>query len=163
LKLAVSWFVEANGSQTGLEAKIVLSQVALELLAWVHLVETKKLYKRKQFEAFRAVGRIRALLDYAGVPVTIPAHLMQLTALCHSNSDDGLGVITKIRNNLVHAIHNSRNAIKAISGPQLFECSQLALQYVELALLSITGHNGHYARRGWQGWKGDDEILVPWR
>jgi hypothetical protein len=49
-----------------------------------------------------------------------------------------------------------------VTGPHLAECSQLALQYVELALLAICDHDGHYARRGWKGWKGDDEVLVPW-
>jgi hypothetical protein len=48
------------------------------------------------------------------------------------------------------------------SGVQLWECSQLALQYVELVLLAVCGHGGLYARRGWRGWKGEDEIVVPW-
>jgi hypothetical protein len=50
----------------------------------------------------------------------------------------------------------------SVDGEQRMECSELALQYLELALLAVCGHDGYYARRGWRGWKGDDEVLVPW-
>jgi hypothetical protein len=160
--LAVSWFVEANGPGISIESKIVLAQVALELLAWVHLVETQRLYSRKAFDALKAAGRIRALLDHIGVPLAIPSYLTTLSAIYPSKALDGPGVITSVRNDLVHATDVSRAAISSLSVEQLFECSQLALQYVELVLLAVCGYSGYYARRGWHGWKGDDEILVPW-
>lgn len=162
LKLAVSWLVEANASEVAPETRIVLAQVALELLAWVHLVEAQQVHSRKDFKALSAAGRIRALLDHISVPAEIPDHLTTLPPLCSGNAFDGPGVITTVRNDLVHATDKSRASVQKLSGRQLYECSQLALQYVELVLLSLCGYSGHYKRRGWQGWEGGDEALVPW-
>jgi hypothetical protein len=163
LKLAVSWFIEANGSGLAPESKIVLAQVALELLAWVHLVETQGLYNRRKFNKLSAAGKIRALLEHLKVPTAIPDYLAALSSLRRGKVFDGPAAITTVRNNSVHATHSGRAAVRALSAEELFECSQLALQYIELTLLAICGYAGHYARRGWRGWKGDDEVLVPWR
>jgi hypothetical protein len=60
------------------------------------------------------------------------------------------------------AVDNSRGSLGAVEGKHLVECGQLALNYVDLAILAVCHHDGHYARRGWRGWKGDDEVRVPW-
>ena len=159
---AISWFVEANSSRSALESKIVLTQVALDLLAWVHLVETQRLHSRADFKRLSAAGRIRALLHHIGVPTKVPDYLTRLPALQQGDAFDGPGVITRVRNALVHATEENRTAVGSIDGPRLLECSQLSLQYVELAILAVCQHSGHYARRGWKGWKGEDEVLVPW-
>jgi hypothetical protein len=53
--------------------------------------------------------------------------------------------------------------ISSVSGPQLAECAQLSIHYLELSILAICGYSGQYSRRGWRdGWKGQDETLVPW-
>ena len=159
---AISWFVEANSSRSALESKIVLTQVALDLLAWVHLVETQRLHSRADFKRLSAAGRIRALLHHIGVPTKVPDYLTRLPALQQGDAFDGPGVITRVRNAFVHATEENRTAVGSIDGPRLLECSQLSLQYVELAILAVCQHSGHYARRGWKGWKGEDEVLVPW-
>jgi hypothetical protein len=159
---SISWLVEANSRRSSPESKIVLAQVALDLLAWVHLVETNRLHSRADFKRLSAAGRIRALLHRIGVPTSIPAHLTDLPSLHHGDAFDGPGVITRVRNALVHAAEENRSITASLEGLVLFQCSQLALQYVELALLSVCGYSGYYAQRGWTGWKGDDEILVPW-
>ncbi|MBI3939401.1 MAG: hypothetical protein HY315_01075 [Acidobacteria bacterium] len=160
---AISWFIEANSSRTALESRIVLAQVAIDLLAWVHLVETERLHSRTGFKRLSAADRIRVLLHRVGVPATVPDYFTHLSSLLQGDAFDGPGVITKVRNSLVHSGGDRGGDSQVVSGIHLLECSQLALQYVELGLLAICGHNGHYARRGWRGWKGDDEIQVPWR
>jgi len=162
LRSSVSWFVEANSPGTTHESRIILSQVALELLAWVRLVETQKLHSRSDFNRLSAAGRIRVLLQQIGAPTAIPAYLAHLPSLCQGDAFDGPGVMTRVRNALVHATEDNRDVIGTLDGVTLYECSQLALQYVELVLLAICGHNGHYARRAWRAWQGDDEVLVPW-
>ena len=162
IRSAVSWLVEANSSRTSLESKIVIAQVALELLAWVRMVETQKLHSRADFKRLSAAGRLRTLLHHIGITAAIPDYLRNLPALCKGDAFDGPGVITKVRNALVHATDDNRAVIDSLEGSQFLECSQLALQYLELALLAICGYRGKYARRRWRGWKGDDEVLVPW-
>lgn len=159
---AISWFVEANSPRSALESKVILTQVALELLAWVHLVETQRIHSRSDFKRLSAAGRIRALLHHINVSTAVPDYLPLLSALNEGDAFDGPGIITKVRNALVHATEASRSTTEALKGPQLLQCSQLALHYLELVILSVCDHRGHYARRGWRGWKGDDEVLVPW-
>jgi hypothetical protein len=165
LKTSISWFVEANAPGIGSESRIVLAQVALELLSWVCLVEEQRLYHPGDFEKISAAGRIRALLHHAGVPTVIPDHLNSLQSVCDVDAFDGPGVISRVRNALVHPTKKKRALMESVDGEQRMECSQLALQYLELVILAICGHDGYYSRRGWRGWKGvgNDEVPVPWK
>ena len=159
---AISWLVEANSPRTALESRIILAQVALELLSWVHIVETQKLHTRTDFKRLSAAGRIRILLQHIGVTAAVPFYFENLTSLLGGDASDGPGMITRVRNALVHSAEESRVSLQGVKGPQLAECGQLALHYTDLALLAVCEHNGSYARRGWKGWKGDDEVPVPW-
>jgi hypothetical protein len=160
---SIAWLVEANAPGTALESRIVLGQVAIDLLSWVHLVETRRMHSRSDFKRLSAAGRIRALLHDIGVPTSVPDYLAHLPELCHGDSYDGPGVITRLRNALVHATEDNRLAVESLKRPQLLECSELTLQYLELCLLAVCGYSGVYVRRGWRrGWKGEDETQVPW-
>lgn len=162
LRTAVWWLVQANADATGTESRIVLAQVALELLAWVHVVEVEQMHTRSDFERLSAAGRLRALLQSLAIPTGVPDYMPALAQLCDREAFDGPGVITRVRNALVHASENKRAMIAALKGEVRYECAQLALQYVDLVLLAVCGYEGYYAQRGFRGWKGDDEVLVPW-
>ena len=125
-------------------------------------MEIERLHSRADFTALSAAGRIRTLLHNIRVPPVIPAYLKRLPEFVQGDAFDGPGVITRIRNALVHSGEDKRTGPK-LEGEHLMECGALALNYLELAILAACGYQGHYARRGWrEGWKGDDEILVPW-
>lgn len=159
---AVWWLVEANARETAMQSRIILAQVALELLAWVHVVETQGLCSRSGFGDLPAADRIRLLLQSLGIHGTIPSYLSHAASLRDNDAYDGPGVITLVRNALVHATDRKRSRLRSLDGATWRECSELALDYVDLVLLAVCGHDGHYARRGLVGWKGDDEVLVPW-
>jgi hypothetical protein len=158
---AIAWLVEANNTRA-IESRILLGQVALELLAWVWLVERQQLHSRGDFGRLSAAEKIRALLHHARVQTALPAHMASLMPLINSDAFDGPGVSTHVRNALVHSHEHNRAKVATLTGEQLFECAELNMQYVELALLAVCGHSTHYALRGWKGWQGDDEVLVPW-
>ena len=162
LTTAIAWYVEANSSRLANEARIVLAQCALELLANFTLVETERLFAKTDYEKLSAAGRIRALCHYLKIPPDIPSHLSDLKVLRDSETIDGAGVVVRVRNALVHAAERKRKFIQLVSGSQRFQAAQLSLQYVELTLLALFGYRGKYARRGWQGWRGDEEAPVPW-
>jgi hypothetical protein len=163
LVYAISWLVEANSSGTAMESRIVLAQVALDLLAWVDLVEAHGFYSRTAFDRMRAKGRMHALLGRMGVPIEVPDHMAELGAFCDASGfGNGPEVITWLRNSLVHSSDKKRGEMKSLEGMVWYQCSQLALQYLELALLWICGYRGNYARRAFKGSKGEDEVLVPW-
>src|SRR5882724_1320628 len=162
LTSAVSWLVEANSPNAVSETRIVLAQIALELLAWVYAVETRPLHSRTDFNRLSAAGRIRILLQQLRIPSSVPDYLSDVTSLDDSDAFDGPGLITGVRNALVHATDRKRKLIAKLDGRQRYQCGQVALHYLELALLALFGHDGYYARRGWEGWKGEDEVPVPW-
>ena len=162
LKNSISWYVEANSRESANESRIILAQVALELLSWVVLVEAGHLHSRRHFKRLSAGGRMRALLHHIGVPTTVPSHLSSLESLRDDEAFDGPGAITKVRNALVHYREGKRKIMETVDGEQRLECSQLAMQYLELGLLAVCGYAGYYARRGWRGWRGEDEVPVPW-
>jgi len=158
----VSWLVEANSPNAVSETRIVLAQIALELLAWVYAVETRPLHSRTDFNRLSAAGRIRILLQQLRIPSSVPDYLSDVPSLDDSDAFDGPGLITGVRNALVHATDRKRKLIAKLDGRQRYQCGQVALHYLELALLALFGHDGYYARRGWEGWKGEDEVPVPW-
>ncbi len=162
LRLSIAWYLEANGDGAAKESRIILAQVALELLSWVLLVEAEPLHSYRDFDNLSAAGKIRSLLYNLRVPTTIPGHFQGLLSLRDREVFDGPGVITMVRNRLVHSTEKDRRRISKIDGMQRWECLELALQYLELAILAICGHDGHYAKRGWRGFTGENEARVPW-
>jgi hypothetical protein len=159
---AVRWYVEANSSGPLDATRLVLGQVALELLAWVEVVEARHLHGRNDFRRLSAAGKMRSLLEHFQIPCDIPSHLSELQNLQEGEAFDGPGVIANLRNALVHAGEKHPAPAKPVSGTQWWLAGQLAIQYVELSLLALCGYQGMYARRGWRGFKGDDEAFVPW-
>ena len=162
LKMATAWYVASNSPNVPHETRIVMSQVALELLAWVEMVETLGLHSRSDFQRLSAAGRLRCLFHHLSIPLDVPTHFIALQALLDGDAADTPGIIARLRNALVHATENSRELIESLSGEQRWEAGQLSLQAVELCLLAVCGYRGKYARRAWRGWKGDDEAIVPW-
>ena len=162
LRLAIAWYIEANAARTALESRVIMSQVALELLGWVHLVEATASFTRKGFKAMRAEEQMRALLQSLGVPTAFPPHMTAVQDLGLEDVTDGPSAVVRLRNALTHQTPSKRAAVSALDPQAWYECTQLALQYVEWVLLGLCGYRGRYARRAWKGWKGDDEVLVPW-
>jgi hypothetical protein len=162
LKTALSWYVAANASSVPHEVRLVLAQVALDLLASVELVEVRQIFQHEPFDRIGAARRIRHLMTHLRIPAGVPSHLKDLSAIATTLACDGPGVVVYIRNRLSHATEANRRDLDVVSPTQLWEAAQLSLQYVELALLALLGYNGKYAQRAWCGWKGSDEVAVPW-
>jgi len=162
LRKALGWLVQANSSLVAHETKIVMAQITLELLAWVELVENRRLHSRSDFGRLSAAGRIRSLLHHLNIPSGVPLHCQELMSLQDGEAFDGPGILVRLRNALVHATGDSRALTSSLSGLHLWTAGQLALQYVELAILALCGYQGKYARRAWRGWRGEDEAFVPW-
>jgi hypothetical protein len=162
LRTIVGWYVQANSSAAMHETKLIIGQVALELIAWVEIVETRRLHSRTHFKSLPAADRIRSLLDHLNIPAGVPSHCPELLSLQKGDAFDGPGVLVRLRNALVHATRKSLSPTASLSGIALWQAGQLALQYVELAVLALCGYQGKYTRRTWSGWRFDAEVPVPW-
>lgn len=161
---AIHWYVEANKPESIDTTRIVLTQVALEMLAWSILVELKKKYSPNKFKKLAAEEKLRNLLLELKIPTTIPNHLDELQKFTHKSIQnmDAPGIFTSIRNAYVHSTPSKRKVIDELDGLQLWQLAQMSIGMLELVILAICNYSGYYAQRGWRQYKGDDEVKVPW-
>jgi hypothetical protein len=146
LQRAIHWYVSATQQAGAVEGAIMLTQVALELLAWQLLVSEGGVITRNKFNGLSASAKLRALLDHLRIPLTIPSALTAARDAGGTNKDwDGPAAIVAIRNNTAHA--RSRGG-DALSRPDvLSHVWQLGLWYLELSLLYACEHKGGYSNR----------------
>lgn len=162
LPTALAWYIAANSDRTPHEARIALTQIALETIAWVELVSKKCAYTPEGFEKLHAVGRLRVLLQAAGIPIVVPERMPTLYELATKEGWDGPTCLTFLRNKLEHPTPTNRQRIASAIGPLYLEAGQLGLEYFDLAMLALCGYRGRYAYRSLRGAEGGNEVLVPW-
>lgn len=162
LRNAISWYVETNKPQMTNEGRIVLMQVALEMLSWAYFVDYKHYYTNDNFDSLDAAVKLRKLLNEFRIPTVIPEHLSELFELSQQNNKDAPSILTSTRNALVHSTEKNRRKIGQLNGIHLYQIAQMGIGFIELVILAICMYEGTIAQRGWKGWKGEDEILVPW-
>lgn len=160
LRKVVYWYMRANegGAGSGVDTGLILSQVALEHLAWTYCIRDRKMVSADAFSrrGLSASDRLRLLLSGLGVPAAIPDCLGALRSRPGKAWDDGPDAITSIRNALVHP----RETAKLPEGAYR-EAWQLSMWFLDMTLLRLCGYNGTYGNRLRQRYSGDVE-LVPW-
>ncbi len=146
LSHAIYSYIAANVSQEGLgvDARLILAQTALEILAWTHCVQSKRMVSSNAFtrKGLSAADRLRLLLSSCGIPKDIPNHMSALHSKRGRPWEDGPDAITSIRNQLVHPGNPSR-----LPPDSFYEVCMLSLWYIELAILHIAGYSGQYSNR----------------
>lgn len=148
VRVALYWYLRSNES-SALQAGIILTQAALERLA-------RQLLPNEKYEALtKAAERIRAVLEEAGIDPAMPQSCKELREVAQV---DGPEILSRIRNDLVHAEMRTNVSLEAY-----LEARDLGQWYVELLLLKLFGYEGQYANRLayiYEGiWKPE---LVPW-
>ena len=162
MRTAIAWYLGANDSNVAHEVRIPLTQIALELLAWVHLVEKTQREERAIFDALPAHERVRRLLRVLDIPTSVPDRMNKLARLAADWRIDAPESLTRLRNKLEHPTTTNRRHLEKVDGVHLLQAAELGLEYVELVLLALFGYRGKHARRAFPGWVGADEALVPW-
>jgi hypothetical protein len=162
LLFGTQMYVEANGPVYA-ETSLVLTQAVLELLAWVHVVEDEKSMTPQEFDRlkFGAAARIRKLFDWLHLGPGIPATLTVLSAeASRLRWSDGPHAIDSLRNALIHPSKRAR--IEDTDLTARIELHELALWYVELALLRAIDFSGDYSSR-LDSRSAGTVVPVPWR
>jgi hypothetical protein len=160
LRKSIYWYLGANqsGMEVRTEGGLILAQTALELLAWTYFVQHSKKISAKEFEGFCAAEQVRRLASALDIPMEIPAHLSALHSvlqLRRKDWKDAMGVITGLRNRLVHP-----NLVKLPDG-SFYQAWELSLWYLEMVILRLCGHMGAYSNRLASPRRGGIEP-VPW-
>jgi hypothetical protein len=156
LKKAIYWYLVANGND--LDSGIILTQSAMELLAWTYVVKEHRLLSEAGLKSLWASDRIRLLGSSVGIPMEIPSCLAELRI--HAKRMqwvDAMHAFTEIRNSIVHPDH--KRAGKHDNA--LYEAYNMGLWYLDLLFLRLFGYRGKYSNRLKSGWVGDTED-VPW-
>lgn len=154
------WYLGAcdRGTGIGVDTGLILAQTALELLAWTHCVQDRKMVSAEAFEprGLSAANRLRLLASSLDIPLELPACLTALHATRGQKWDDSMDAITGIRNAIVHP-----HAKKQLPHGSYYEGWKLSLWYVDMAILRLCGHTGKYSNRLVDRWMGQVES-VPW-
>jgi hypothetical protein len=161
LLYATQMYVEANGPVYA-ETALVIAQAALELLSWVRFVEDLGQFTPEEFDRVehKASGRLRELLQWLEVDPAIPTGLLALYKEAGRRGwADGPNALDAMRNALIHP--SKRTRIDNTDVRARIELHDLAIWYVELALLRVLGHSGEYLNRLGVREAGVVE-LVPW-
>jgi len=171
---AIMLYAQSNRNLSGADIELSKSQITLELLAYQICQEQQQLVSRQAFEErLSASDRIRISLLWAGIPVTIPPAMKELSAclkeVTETNSEplDGPFIITYIRNVTVHGNAKRRQALSALHPYILGQAWQLSQSYVELLILRLLGYSGSYSPRFEADFRGGDPrwertAPVPW-
>jgi hypothetical protein len=162
LRKAVHWYVSSNQVEGGVEGALILSYTALELIAWITLVEDWQRMTKTAFKDLKGEGRkLSALLAELGIPSAIPSRFPVLSALAQEGGwADGPWALNAMRNSLIHP--EKRDSASSATGQATVDAWWLAQWYVELALLHLCDHQGTYANRlDKEAWPSQAEK-VPW-
>jgi hypothetical protein len=161
LQRAVAWYVESSAATP--ETSVILTQAVLEMLGWIALVEDGLRLSEDGWTKIIAADKLRILLGTRQITNAIPDSLKELAGYGRAfNCNDGPGVLTDIRNALVHSDPKKRARL-ASSPHALPEAKTLGLWYLDLLLLNLCDYRGLYSKRVLTGvWAGQDAEMVPW-
>lgn len=163
-KLAIYWYLMTEPTKA--ESSIILAQSALELLAWVYLVEKEKVFTEDEFEKKEASKKINRLLEKLKIPKSIDSRLNALAQ--YSNQFDvkfrnnGAYALSKVRNDMAHLSTSNRQSLFNTSSSVTIQAAKLIRWYLELSFLSLSNYQGFYCNCLPQHISWGNRELVPW-
>ena len=163
-RLAIYWYLMTEPTKA--ESSIVLAQSALELLAWVHLVEKKEVFTAKKFESYSASKKINCFLENLKIPKSIDLRLNALAQ--YSNQFDekfrnnGAYALQEVRNDMAHLSPSNRQRLFNTPSSVIIEAAKLIRWYLELSFLSLSNYQGFYCNCLSQHISWGSRELVPW-
>ena len=158
---AIEHLLAADGSEA-IDVRVPVACAGLEMLGWAAL-QRHGWAERDALEKMSAAAITRLLLQWAGVPATIPHGFDRLAVRRDSRHPGGGGpeVLWGVRNKLVHP-PNLLDNLEWPSSEELIESWQLANWYLELVVLRVLDYDGKYWSRLRLGRYGADLEHVPW-
>lgn len=160
LQKVLYWYARsADPSGSGIDTGIILTQIAIERLAYEYSVNHKKMLDAEDFQKLKASNKFRLLFSSLGIPMVISESQTEIHKVAKIfGYSDAPHALTDIRNSLVHPKKNRDKELKDV----YYEAWALGLWYLELAILSICNYHGTcFNRLSGELWVGNVEN-VPW-
>jgi hypothetical protein len=145
LKSVVGTYLASNEFHGGIELTLATSQILLEMLAWVALLEENSLMSEAGFSPLSVADKVRALLFWLGVGATVPVDLADLQGW--ADGKDGPDAISRIRNLVIHPTKSNRAQRNLVPNEAIYEAWQFVMWYAELTILKLIGFSGPYNNR----------------
>ena len=162
LRHATEWYVDANTADTS-DSSIVKTQVGLELLAWLVLVDRYEIKSKTKYNRDGTAKNLADLLILLHIPIVYPVHLAHLRSVTTTwGAANGVDAIVKVRNRMTHSTSVKRRELATLGTMGKVEAKHLGLQYLELSLLAIVGYSGTYSDRTKFDRILGQEQVVPW-
>jgi len=157
--IATHWLSEVN-DDLSLEAKITLTQTALEMMSVAILEETLN----QPLPANNAPEKIRRLLNHINAPVAIAGHLIELVAeAANRQLTDGPAAIVKVRNMIAHPTRDHRANLLSLSPNTRHQASLLGRHYLVLILLWLFDYDGNHTDISNIPTVLGREVTTPWQ
>lgn len=164
LDAAIHWYVDSNRNASVIEAGAIFNQMALELLAWEHLVIHTKAMTPEGFHRLAAADRIRLILTQNGIPLATPTQLTRVTRWAKEfNWVDIADAITAMRNVIVHPEHKLRDRVDSPTEGCVLDVWKCGLWALELLLLRMFCYSGGYQDRRRSERHVGHPDSVPWQ
>lgn len=156
---SIFWFISSNDLDRGMESGVILAQSALELLAFIYIVQDKKLLEKESFKKLTTSDKLRLFLRSLDIPIDIEESHKKLKDKIgnHNKWADLAHAITDIRNSFIHPEHSSKGNFYVLA----FEAWKINLRLLELSILAICKYDGEYSNRETVTTHGQLEP-VPW-
>ncbi|MEG2788096.1 MAG: hypothetical protein RR942_09770 [Romboutsia sp.] len=157
LRHVIDWYIESLDN-ISIENNVISTQIALETLSYVVIVEKTKTLSDLEFEKNTTSDNIRLLLDTCSIYYG-KEELEIFNQYIKIKFDDGVDIFTYFRNIIVHPTRRTKRANLTVE--DMWDILQIGTRYVELSVLHIINYKGEYSNRLKDRWYGEVEV-VPW-
>lgn len=156
---ALYWYLKSNraGRGAGPDGGLILSQAALERLAFAYLAKHSLSINGKAGEVLASACAHMGLSRSIPIPKSLKA-LHNANRRLKGKWRHGLHALVDIRNDMVHP----QNRLNRHRNELIFEAWKLAQWYISLIILRLSGYNGQYSNHLTAQWCGEVED-VPWQ
>ncbi len=147
LNRAIEWQILAEGAMPdSLEQALSTTQMLLELLSFVLLVEDSAVLSEDGYSKLPAADRINLLCSHINYQVALPSiRSDEVQSFCRSNSINSVGeLITSIRNKLIHPTKKNREYLDKVPRRVRAIAVTSGIQVASLAILRAVGYRGKF-------------------
>lgn len=156
---ALYWYLKSNraGRGVGPDGGLILSQAALERLAFAYLAKHSLSANGKAGEVLARACAHMGLSRSIPIPKSLKA-LHNANRRLKGKWRHGLHALVDIRNEMVHPL----NRLNRHRSELIFEAWKLAQWYISLIILRLSNYNGQYSNCLTPQWRGEVDD-VPWQ
>jgi hypothetical protein len=149
IQRAIEWYWQVvNVESNIIETRLVLAQVALELLSWVIMVEEGDRLSGEGFKKLPASDRIALLANQLQASRSIPSRFTDLMSASTTHKwVSASQALAEIRNKIIHPEKKGRGVVVEIDGLAKHQVCEWAVWLVELSILHLLKYRGRHDSR----------------